>query len=165
MPQLSSWPSFGYTFVSHIFFTLVVHCSGALYSTFAGYLFFFFSFFSRYLYYLFITATYCQFICIYYLINHYVLICSLITLKIYLVYTIISIFYYCWSNYISPQFVLHWKNKLPNFLNRCHTLWYRVSIWLICIIFFMGYTLRPPLWCWSLCYVFIWQHLIMVPRG
>ena len=29
----------------------------------------------------------------------------------YLVYTIISIFYYCRSNYISPQFLLHWKKN------------------------------------------------------
>ena len=36
--------------------------------------------------------------------------------NVYLVYTIISIFYYCWSNYVSP-----------NFSNRYHTSWYRVS--------------------------------------
>ena len=35
----------------------------------------------------------------------------------------------------------------------------------IYIFFFMGYTLWPPLGCWSLCYVFIWDHLVMVPRG
>ena len=28
----------------------------------------------------------------------------------------------------------------------------------------MGYTLRPPLGCWSLYYFSIWHHLIMVPR-
>ena len=44
--------------------------------------------------YSFITANYWQFISIYYLINHYLLSCSLIALKIYLVHTIISIFYY-----------------------------------------------------------------------
>ena len=110
LPQSSSWPSFGYNFVSHISFTLVFQWSGALYFTFAGCLLFFFLF-SLHLYYLFITVTYCQFISIYYLVNHYLLICSLITLKMYLVYTIISIFYYCRSNYISPQFLLHWKKN------------------------------------------------------
>ena len=32
------------------------------------------------------------------------------------------------------------------------------------IFFFIGYTLRSPLGYWSLCYVFIWHHLTMVPR-
>ena len=54
--------------------------------------------------YLFITTTYCKLTSIYYLINNYLLTCSLITLKIYLVYTIISIFYYSWPNYVSPHF-------------------------------------------------------------
>ena len=76
--------------------------------------YFSFFLFSLHLYYLFFTATYCQFISIYYLIDHYLLICSLITLKMYLVYTTISIFYCCWSNYVSPQFVLHWK-KMTSF--------------------------------------------------
>ena len=41
---------------------------------------------------LFITATYCQLISIYYFINNHLLSCSLITLKIYLVYTTVYIF-------------------------------------------------------------------------
>ena len=126
--------------------------------------FFLFFLFSLRLYYLFITATYCQFISTYYLIIHYLLVFSVLTLKVYLLYTITYLFYYCWSNYISAQFVLHWGKKLRKFSNRCHTLWYRVSIWLYRIFFFMGYTLRPLLGCWSLSYVFIWHHLIMVPR-
>ena len=42
LPQSSNWPSFGYTFVSHISFTLMFQWSGAVYSTFAGYFLFFF---------------------------------------------------------------------------------------------------------------------------
>ena len=42
LPQSSNWPSFGYTFVSHISFTLMFQWSGAVYSTFAGCFLFFF---------------------------------------------------------------------------------------------------------------------------
>ena len=133
---------------------------------------FLFSFFFWFIFiiYLFITATYCQFISIYYLINHYLLSCSLIALKIYLVHTIISIFYYCWCYYVSPQFffvffLFYIRKELPNFSNRFHILWYSVSVWLFCIFFFKSDTLRPSLGCWSLCYFFIWHHSIMVSRG
>ena len=43
--------------------------------------------------------------------------------------------YYGSSNYVFPQFVLHWEKKLPNFSNRYHILWYRVSIWLFFLFF------------------------------
>ena len=62
-----------------------------------------------------INVTYCQFISIYYLTNHYLIICYLITLKIYLVYSTISFFCYCWSNYVSPQFALQWKKNYLTF--------------------------------------------------
>ena len=111
MPQSSSWPSFGYTFVSHI---LLLWCfNGLEHFILLLPVIFSFSFFLSSL--LFFTATYGQFISIYYLINHYLLICSLITLKMYFVYTIISIFYYHWST-VSPQFVLHWEKNYLTFL-------------------------------------------------
>ena len=130
-PQSCSWPSLLHTLLSLIFFLLWWFNDLEHYILLLLVIYYFsFFLFSLHLYYLFITATYCQFISIYYLINHYLLICSLITSKIYLVYTIISIFCYSWSNYVSPHKL---EKKLLNFSNRCHALWYRVSIWLFCI--------------------------------
>ena len=75
-------------------------------------LFVFLSFFYCYFFfiiYLFTTAIYCQVISVYQLINNYWFICFIITLKVYLVYSIIYsiifVFYYCWLSYVSPQFL------------------------------------------------------------
>ena len=147
-PQSISWPSFRYTFVSHISFTLIFNGLEhhiLLLPVICYFSFFFFYCFTIYLYYLFIAATYCQLISIYYLINYCLLICSLITLKIYLVYSTVSTFYYCWPNYVPLFLAFTLSNTLlkPNISNRYHTLWYWVSIWLFCIFFFNGHTLRP----------------------
>ena len=81
-----------------------------------------------------------------------------------------NIFYCCWLNYVSPWFFFHYFSyeyisEVVTFPLEPQTLSYRVGIWLFGIFLFVGYTLRPPLDCWSLWCFFIWHHLIMVPKG
>ena len=143
--------------MEHHILVLLVICYLSFFSP--SFLFLLFYYVSL-LFILFTTTTYCQLISKYYLANNYLLIWSLITLKIYLVYSKIAIFHWWWSNYVSPK--LFFLSLIAT--NRYRSLWYGVSIWLSCILFFMSYTLQPSLRCWRLYYVCIWHHLIMVPR-
>ena len=64
-----------------------------------------------------------QLISIYYLINNYLLICSLITLKVYIAYHTISIFPSCWLNYVTLHFFLLFSFSLLLF-----SIYYQRSI-------------------------------------
>ena len=77
----SSWPSFEYTFVPHVSFTLI------------------FNGMDHYILLLPVICFFLPFFVIFLFFSPFLL------FILYFVYSIISIFYYCWLSYFSPQFL------------------------------------------------------------
>ena len=104
------------------------------------------------------------------LLNNYLLICSLITLKIYLVHATISLLLLltklCFSSgffschYYSFKYIREIQT-FPIDTTHCDI---ELAFDLIFLIFH-GLHFATTLTVWSLCYVFIWLHLIMVQKG
>ena len=111
---------------------------------FLSFIFYYYFFF---IIYLFITAIYCQVINVYSLINNYWLICFLITLKVHLVYIIISIFYYYWLIYVSLQF-LFFSNVFFEYISEVLTISIgttehcNIGLVFDCLVFSFATTLR-----------------------